>query len=299
MKLSALRRILAMIVCLVMLVSLVGCDFYLPPEQTRRTSKSRDRKDSDEDQTQATQIDQDSQPTTDWEETESFESIVPPEVVVDWDNLVTDAFTEKLDNEYSDCYHIPQINHGSSDVVALNKKIYDRFYDLIQENVYDCMSDYGYAATRSVQYTWGRNDVYLSIVIETLDGMTSYNEMFIYTVNLDTGKVIPEMEVLAAYGLSADEYYDMAKATMASYWEERRDDMIEFCGEELFEELVTKTLSNQNVRATIPYINSDGDLCFVGRVYSPAAADYYPHLFNVTRNEHIGFVSCTMPEHQR
>ncbi len=42
-----------------------------------------------------------------------------------------------------------------------------------------------------------------------------------------------------------------------------------------------KTISQENIEQSIPYINGEGDLCIVAKVYSLAGADYYWNNLNM------------------
>jgi hypothetical protein len=124
--------------------------------------------------------------------------------------------------------------------------------------------------------------------------MYSWTDFYVYTISVDTGEEISYMELLGAYDLSEADFYNLVKETLKKYWDSRKSDMISFVGEDYYHTLVERTIAEENVKNAIPYINSNGELCFVAYVYSAAGAEKYLHLLNTTGTADEGWIECTI-----
>ena len=89
-------------------------------------------------------------------------------------------------------------------------------------------------------------------------------------------------KVYAAKNFSKAEYYDGVKEVLGSTFFQDKEGYIEQCGYDGFLcAQLEKTVSNENIADAIPYINEEGQLCIIARIYSLAAADYYWHDLNL------------------
>lgn len=210
-------------------------------------------------------------------------------------NLVTDAYTDAIvDGEWIYCYHIPQVNLSDNRGDAFNAKIYDHFNNLLTNDVYQSMEEYDYPYLSEIVYTWGQKDNLVSVVVQADQTMYSWTDFYVYTISVETGEEISYIELLAAYDLSEADFYNLVKETLTEYWDSRKSDMISFVGEDYYNTLVERTLAEENVKDAIPYINSNGELCFVAYIYSAAGADKYLHLLNTAGTADEGWVECTL-----
>lgn len=231
-------------------------------------------------------------------ETESLES--SEAITYEYSSdLVTDAYWDTLYDSYFSqkilCYHIPQINKDGASVSDMNTKIYNQLNDILQKDVYTGMESENYFPQLSgMAYSWKQKDNLLSIIVETNQNSWAWTDYYVYNIFIDTGKEATIEKVAAMYDLSEEQYFDLAKTTLEKYLELLRNSLNASADDTIFNDIVERTLADENVRASIPYINSKGDLCIVANVYSLAGADSYFHLLNTSDGTEEARIECTI-----
>lgn len=204
-------------------------------------------------------------------------------VSIDFDNLVSDAFSYTAAGESSSFeYHIPKINIDDAAIAQLNQEIYAGLeYDHIASDI----AAYGFA-DHSASYQWSVNGSILSLVTKTDDTMAAWTEYSVYNISILDGTEITDEELVSSVGLSMDDYYIKVEQALGSkYWEgwDRANEQFQnnsFC--EMFNAQLENTISQENLRKALPYLNSEGQLCIIAPIYSMAGADYYYHELNLS-----------------
>ena len=204
-------------------------------------------------------------------------------VSIDFDNLVSDAFSYTDAGESSSFeYHIPKINIDDAAIAQLNQEIYAGLeYDHIASDI----AAYGFA-DHSASYQWSVNGSILSLVTKTDDTMAAWTEYSVYNISILDGTEITDEELVSSVGLSMDDYYIKFEQALGSkYWEgwDRANEQFQnnsFC--EMFNAQLENTISQENLRKALPYLNSEGQLCIIAPIYSMAGADYYYHELNLS-----------------
>ena len=204
-------------------------------------------------------------------------------VSIDFDNLVSDAFSYTDAGESSSFeYHIPKINIDDAAIAQLNQEIYAGLeYDHIASDI----AAYGFA-DHSASYQWSVNGSILSLVTKTDDTMAAWTEYSVYNISILDGTEITDEELVSSVGLSMDDYYIKVEQALGSkYWEgwDRANEQFQnnsFC--EMFNAQLENTISHENLRKALPYLNSEGQLCIIAPIYSMAGADYYYHELNLS-----------------
>ena len=204
-------------------------------------------------------------------------------VSIDFDNLVSDAFSYTDAGESSSFeYHIPKINIDDAAIAQLNQEIYAGLeYDHIASDI----AAYGFA-DHSASYQWSVNGSILSLVTKTDDTMAAWTEYSVYNISILDGTEITDEELVSSVGLSMDDYYIKVEQALGSkYWEgwDRANEQFQnnsFC--EMFNAQLENTISQENLRKALPYLNSEGQLCIIAPIYSMAGADYYCHELNLS-----------------
>lgn len=202
---------------------------------------------------------------------------------IDYNALVTDVYNYSDSyndgyNDYKISYKIPKINIDSADVQKINSDIYNKLYHDIVEKELSNMS-YGVSVINlEISYDWAINGDVLSLWTTCNDswGGTHY---IVYNVSISTGKVVNKNDLLSYVGFSEEQYITTAEQVLGSkFWSTwdrnnenfQNDDFISW-----FNEALEKTISQENVDQSFPYINDKGELCIIAKVYSLAGADYY------------------------
>lgn len=202
---------------------------------------------------------------------------------IDFDNLVSDAFSyigtgELLGFEY----HIPRVNIDDAVIAELNHDIYEA---LAYEQIASDIAANGFAE-HSASYQWAVNGNILSLVTEINGTMWAWTDYSVYNVSILDGTRITDEELIASAGISMDDYYVKVEQALGSkYWEgwDRANEQFQnnsFC--EMFSAQLENTISPENVRKALPYLNTEGQLCIIAPIYSMAGADYYYHELNLS-----------------
>ncbi len=213
-------------------------------------------------------------------------------------SLVTDAFYDCIMDEYLCnevlCYHIPRINLNNDILEDANTKIYNQLYSILQNEVYvNRGEEYYYPSLSEMVYKWGQTGNIVSIIVKTNHTDCDWTQYYVYNVSIESGEEISDSELIRAYGLTEDEFYDLSRETVRKHIE-NISDLIS--SEESYSTYVELTLSEENIKETIPYINSNGELCIVANIYYPIGAESYWTLLNtvnINENENQGF-ECTI-----
>ena len=183
----------------------------------------------------------------------------------DYENLVTDAYSDVIrDRRFDCCYHIPQIDLDADPIQSINEKIYSDCYSILERDAYEMYDEYGDLDLGRMTYAWGVKDNLLSVVVEMVYEIpcywTAYN---VYTVSLKTGEEVGTDALLEAFDLTEDSYYDLVRSTIRKYLDERKDNIIFIDGESGFRIHEKHLLAEENVKNAIPYINADNELSIV------------------------------------
>lgn len=218
---------------------------------------------------------------------------------ITYDNLVTDVYTkecvytnnlyhsetsEKEEMQVTASFHIPQIHLSSNNAKEINEEIYNLWYPQIQ-NVIEEIDEYGKPVTSNgMSYRWAVNDDILSLVAINNYAPDSSGglEYLVYNLSISTGNILSNEEVYTIVNFSQTEYYDKVKQVIGSAFFQDKEEYIEQYGyDDFFRTQLEKTISDENIQNAIPYINEDGQLCVITRIYSLAAADYYWYDLNI------------------
>lgn len=150
----------------------------------------------------------------------------------------------------------------------------------------------------SVEYMYGPSALEVSLrsdsggadVLLTEIELRGYNAISIIAQYLKEsildGTEITDEELVSSVGLSMDDYYIKVEQALGSkYWEgwDRANEQFQnnsFC--EMFNAQLENTISQENLRKALPYLNSEGQLCIIAPIYSMAGADYYYHELNLS-----------------
>lgn len=208
---------------------------------------------------------------------------------IDYNDLVTDVYNYSDSyndgyNDYKISYKIPKINIDSADVQKINSDIYNKLYHDIVEKELSNMS-YGVSVINlEISYDWAINGDVLSLWTTCNDswGGTHY---IIYNVSISTGKVVNKNDLLSYVGFSEEQYITTAEQVLGSKfwsaWDRTNENFQNNNFISLFNEALEKTISQENIDQSFPYINDKGELCIIAKVYSLAGADYYWNNLNM------------------
>lgn len=203
------------------------------------------------------------------------------------DSVFNEENKEWEEEEISVTYQIPKIIMQADNINVINKEIYDTLLPIIEESI-EVIKEWGYPyESQGVSYSWALRGDILSLVILSREapdygGMDKY---YVYNISLLTGEKVKNEEVISTTGLSEEDYYQKAREAMGSrFWQafDKNSESFEYQSfVDMFNEQLKKTLSDQNIAESYPYINEKGELCIIAKMYAMADASYYWNDFNL------------------
>lgn len=203
--------------------------------------------------------------------------VVLPEI--DFENMVndvhSDAFTDT--DGWKCCYHIPQFRLPDDLAQAVNGKIYDYCTNVLDQEVYAMLAENYSPNIGGIAYSWGHHGEFASVLIRKQYSIADYNEFIPLTISAVTGQEVTMDVLLAEFGLDRDGFYSLVRSRLEQYWNERSIHRTD-AGADFFDDRVSRTLADENIRKAVPYIDADGGLSFTANIYSLAGGDSYWHL---------------------
>ena len=151
---------------------------------------------------------------------------------------------------------------------------------MLKPGVYDNTT---YPSISGVAYCWTEKDDIISIIVSISDAHADHTTYKVYNVSAKTGEKISDEALLQQFGLTQDGFYDLARAELAAkYRAEYKEPQLPAEIHKEYMEMLNHTLSEENIRQAVPYIDPGGDLCIVVNIYSLAGAGSHYCLINLT-----------------
>ena len=190
---------------------------------------------------------------------------------------------ESLSGEYTDAsgnltlysYSFPVVSGSTAYIDTVNAQLEELYETYIAPDLKNMDEGFSlvttYASWRTAEYEG------ITSLLVTLHN--DWDER-LYAVCHFTpeGEQATNAELFAALGLSADDFTAAASEKLAGQFDLDRVQSEEI--RSVLEECRDQTLAPDNCHAELPiFVTAHGTLCFVGRVYTPAGAGQYDHLF--------------------
>ena len=181
--------------------------------------------------------------------------------------LVEDAYySETGDRVIS----IPMVNLGSAEILALNQEIYQTYYPEIQNAL--SHPDEVEILTEST-YIWNVNGDILSLVIHSFYGGPWFQYM-VYNISVSEQTVLSKHDVISAAGWSNEEYQEQLRAVMMQSFLDVNSSAASSSNSDMraqYDIQQERTLGDDNMEEALPFLNGEGSLCVIGRIYIPMA----------------------------
>ncbi len=181
-------------------------------------------------------------------------------------------------------YHIPQIHLPGQTVSQINAEIYEEFHKFVDYSI-DEIALNGWPVSCGINYEWSVHTDILSVMIyNDMSSECGSTQYATYNISVSTGEVVEKDAVIAAAGLSPEQFPELAKTALKWDFETGYDlseEMYDYYQEFLNEQL-EKTIADENINDIRLYLNEQAQLCIIWRAYSIAGADYYWHTMNLT-----------------
>lgn len=182
-------------------------------------------------------------------------------------------YSDGTGNSYHYCYRIPALTSSGEDAQRMNERVYKFVMDHIEKDLKNIEENTGHALNvRSADYGYSvcGNTVSIISLVTDAAGTTQYQ-----VLNLDTAidREVGRAYMLEKFGLDESSFTRIARGVAANEFEvmnQYSDAQKDFAEQQL-----QKTISEDNLANTYPFINGSGRLCMVVRIYSVKGSDYY------------------------
>lgn len=186
------------------------------------------------------------------------------------------VYTE-YSNDSNGKYNVPKINASSVGADKINTQIQADIMPRVKEGI-------EFEIPWGISYKWYENNNILSLVI-TVD--TGYDSEWyrVYNLNMKTGEICTNSQLLNIKGLSETEFLSKAKVAYGKTFKEKYNNSIE---DDFTSEMYDKTINSSNYNVNVPmFLDNTGNLCVIGYIYSIAGAAGYYHQIQITGQNYL------------
>lgn len=185
------------------------------------------------------------------------------------------CYSDSLGNSWNYLLRIPMIDAGGEDAARLNRELIAALEPAVKDvqTSMDCGSS---LVVTWVDYTVYRNGDLISILCQTDTdwGFESY-----YAVNFDASicSEVKRTQLLQRFGMTEESFINKAQELMEGYFLEQYE---VFAGNEIYQDRHDRSVDARNFKEDCClFVNEQGQLCMIPRLYSFAGGDYYYHIF--------------------
>lgn len=183
-------------------------------------------------------------------------------------------------------FDIPKINIEGAEIDEINTYFRDRWSGFLSTFRSTDSGNYQNLDCVSTRYSWWVNDGLLNILLEEdlHPNASGWTEYYVYTIDIDNGTVLKPDYFAATFFDSQDDYNTYVRNALGNkfcntYANAFNNGAMSFY-DSFTQQQFSKTISDENIAKTIPYLNENNELCLKADVYSLAAGDHYPHLID-------------------
>ena len=159
---------------------------------------------------------------------------------------------------------LPRITLDCPGAEAINQAIQDQFYQVSEDPLWELHYEYAKGAGRV-----------LSVVM--VKKANDWMEYTPYNLDLVTGQALSGSELLALLGVDENELANLEQAVLGEEFTHQFGDMKAQTDQEFYDGQYGRTVSADNTELDRLWFAGDGQLCFAGRIYGLAGAEYYEY----------------------
>ena len=280
-----MKKLLAMILTLSMVLVLAACDPAAPvsePEQEEQPSTGEFLPD-EQLQSAADQAQTESAPEEPAEEdvTEDMPGVGVGTVESYWyeSDAGSGQYTDSVGNEMSYTYAVPAFNVDSPDASAMNEELEAVAGTVIEEMKAAETDGYSLMYT-SVDYEAYQNGDIVSLLL-IMNTDIEVIEYHVFNLNVVTGERASGAEMALYAGMDEAAFVEAAMTATETKFQEMYSGLEEELGE-FYDEQYAKTMSADVFSLSAPmYLNGEGKICIIARIYALAGASYYDHILTL------------------
>ncbi len=185
-------------------------------------------------------------------------------------------YADDVGNSYHYTYLIPAFNGTSADALTMNNSVYYFVYSQISDDLDNIQNGKGFSLYCQIAgYSYFVNGSLVSVLTQVSN---DWGQDFYLAQNYDVNKQceVRRAELLAMAGLDEESFLPIARAAAAREfgdYSKYPSEMLQFA-----EDQYHKTVMDENLQDTQLFVNGNGHLCMVVRIFSMAGADWYWHV---------------------
>lgn len=237
--------------------STTGSDAEVPTDSTTESTAE-----STESSTESTT----SQPTDD-----------PVAAYVQPDIVKTVQWKDTLDNQYSISISLPKLLPFSEDAKACQTQI-DEYFKPILEDIQIASTEGFGTFTFCIDYQVFLNQNILSL-ITIHDTGADFIDYMVFNFNTSTGKLLDTAALMQELNIAdyEEKAVQAAQAAFLKMYSSAMEDPDDFTCSQL-----NATICEENIAASMPYLDAEGQLMAIINIYSLAGASYYPEVISLS-----------------
>ena len=187
------------------------------------------------------------------------------------------TYSDEFNNSWSYVLRIPAIKTSGADATRLNQELFTALYPGVSE-VKNAMAMGTSLGVDRVDYTIYINDQLISIVCET-DTNWGFESYYVVNFDASTRTEVTQEQLLQRFGLTKEQFLDLGVQVMQQYFQ---DSLSAAPKDEMYWDRYNKSTAKENFSSDCQlYVDNNGQLCMIVKLYSLAGADYYYHIFTV------------------
>ena len=199
---------------------------------------------------------------------------------------------DPANNDYS--YEIPVVNIDSDYATKINSEIESKYEQIIEDELNNIEAGLTLVVT-TIRYDYYIKDNVLSLVISaTYPGQSTV--FSVYNIDQYTGKEITSNDLMKIKLVEESTLADRKKAAFKVKFEESYGDRTSFSNNiknsnkdltpaeieaqvKMYDDQLAKTIADENTKAdTSLFLNTNGNLCTIGRIYSLVGPEYFDYV---------------------
>ena len=275
-----MKKLLALILALSMVLVLVACDPAKPvPDDAQEPEAQPDTGTFLPDEQLQSAADQ-AEPAPEEDVTEDMPGVGVGTAESYWyeSDSGSGQYTDSVGNEMAYTYAVPAFNVDSPDASDMNEELEAVAGTAISEMKEAEANGYSLMYT-SVDYEAYQNgDIVSLLLVMTTD--IELIEYHVFNLNVATGERASGAEMALYAGMDEAAFVEAAMAATEAKFLELYgglEDLGDF-----YEEQYAKTMSADVFSLSAPmYLNGEGKICIIARIYALAGASYYDHILTL------------------
>ena len=214
------------------------------------------------------------------------ETTLPPETEEPTHDInIYDIFSDSAEIEGDVCYYSsPCIRIDNQELTEVNEQIWKDLH----ENVYvpyvrETLREYGNTDIQCITYDYNESHGILSVMCYSRSYHSEWQGYYPYNILISEKRSATRAEVLAAFGMTEDEYCVKAADIMGcKLWDDMQNYLENIADQpDLAEEAyqtIRMTIAEDNVYESVPFVMDNGELYICANIFTPAGMGYYTAL---------------------